>query len=213
MGRRESAMQRDGLDYPGRVPLTCALGPIYLCGDGNPTWMDKYCGGLLWLVMTCFWGYFIVVGAMHTNDPYCDVDNTGNGLGQWMLVQGCFSIFIHCGQSIVLPMHRPPNGSEAQRSALFLFGLPMLFLFCWWIYGLVLVFKEHPMEVDACSSAVMIPSAIYVLLVTAMLPASFCIVCGGAALSDTGCIYEYVPAAPAQLKTGDSEWKELENFD
>merc|ERR1711998_183755 len=88
-------------------------------------------------------GWFVYVGALHVDDPRCDTDFTGDGLGEWMLVQGVFMTVI-----LILQCCDARLGCEyLDKSTTPGIMIPCIgplyaFLFCWWIYGQVLSFRE-----------------------------------------------------------------------
>merc|ERR1711988_827928 len=112
------------------------------------------CSCMCMLAVVTFNVLFLIFGATHLNNKHCDPLDDGVGIAEWMMVMGIMgliSLCCQCGQAGIGVMGGSgPSGETegaATKPAMFLQlcnCLFTIFAFCWFIYGCVVVFEDHP---------------------------------------------------------------------
>merc|ERR1712094_1517 len=111
------------------------------------------CGLLPWFILNLL---YCIFGGQHINNKSCDPLNDGVGIAQWMLISGIFGFITMCctGGSVFIAgkgaTASSPEGAAGATGAGGILtlcnGCLGLFQLAWTIYGMVVIFKDHPDE-------------------------------------------------------------------
>jgi len=135
--------------------------------------IDRFWGALLLMFELVVIFYQIVVGGMHLDDAYCDEEQTGNGLGQWLLINGVFLLLCFMVKVCAVSANAGHGDDQVKNTAQC--GICFAaFLFAWWIYGQVLAYKDHPEDKFHCDDAVWYGAILYIFAIYATVPLVCC---------------------------------------
>merc|ERR1712205_228402 len=140
------------------------------------------CGLLPWFILNLL---YCIFGGQHINNKSCDPLNDGVGIAQWMLISGIFGFITMCclcagGYAVKGgAMASAAEGGAAAGGATTISGLCLccigLFVLAWNIYGMVVIFKDHP-DVSGCPGEVHMVG--YVMMIITFVMMGLSCICG-----------------------------------